>query len=164
MLKLRVSPQKAAERLAKCHGCKFYKAATGTCGPPVIGRKLTTTEANEAGLLVSHYRKKYRLCGCVVKAKVQFHLSRCPVGFWEREALTERDAKTLRTIIDHVRKAGRASHSDVAELFAAKSKMLGVKIPPQTCPQCVRDLMNEMDHALKGFDDNAPEVEPPISY
>ena len=153
MLKIRVKPEIAAERFSHCKACKFFQADTGTCGPPrrsILGKELTVEQAKEEGLLVTHYRKKYRLCGCKMKSKVEYHIASCPLGKWDRVALSDRQIEQAKVLIARIRSTGKAGHMEVSELFGFKSQMTGIRYQAQTCPACVRELIDDLEHALKG--------------
>lgn len=150
MLKIKVSPKVAGERKRICEGCKFYKRETNSCGPIFTGRALTTSEEIEAGLLVHVKRKKYRLCGCKIDWKIWFHIAKCPIGKWEREAMTDREIESLKTLLGKVKAVNGASSSEIRELYKAKSQLLGINVDEKYCSSCVKTLVEELEHALKG--------------
>ena len=131
-----VKPEVAAERLKICKGCKFYKESTGSCGTLLIGGE------------VKYYRRVIRLCGCVMKLKVQFHLSSCPAGKWEPVALTQEKKAKAKAFLQSIEGHSKLDNLQVQQLYDWRAKISGEVRQTKFCSTCVVEIINELKEAL----------------
>ena len=124
-----------AQRLATCLSCKHYVSSTQSCGTLIFGRKLTPEELAEAeeNNKITHYRRKTRLCGCVMPHKVRFAVYRCPINKWGRYRLTEEESELLREFVSALPEGGRINIETVKALNEWVYKITGHRMKCQTC-------------------------------
>lgn len=134
------------ERLDICRGCKFYVKATASCGPLIVGRKLTKEEQKE--LDVKHYKAKIRLCGCRMKEKVKYSWAECPAGFWGKQIeekelkIAEKEKKEITDFLLTLRGQSKIEREQLERLYNIASEVQGKRLPISTCPPCIKDMIN----------------------
>ncbi len=136
-----------AQRLAICQACKHFVESTQSCGTLVFGRKLSPEELAEAedNNKITHYRRKTRLCGCFMPAKVHFAGYRCPINKWGRYRLNEEESELLREFVSGLPEGGRIDAKTVKQLNEWVYKITGRRMACQTCkgPQLVNWIRRE---------------------
>jgi hypothetical protein len=130
-----VPPAIQTQRLTICQACKHYKSSTRSCGTLVIGQKLTPEELAEAEAnnQVTHYRKKTRLCGCVMPAKTKLALFRCPLNKWGYYRLTDKETIELKEFISSLPTDGKISGLDIRLAAEWFSRMTGRRVSCASC-------------------------------
>lgn len=131
-----VKPEVAAERLKICRGCKFYVDSTGSCGPLLIGKK------------AKYYRRVIKLCGCIMKLKVNFHLASCPADKWQPVALSPEKRLKLLAFMQSIEGKSKLDNLQVQQLYDWRAKISGITRQVQFCPPCVVEIINELKEAL----------------
>lgn len=131
-----------AERQAICHGCKWYKESTDSCGTLILGNRVD--KLLEKLLSVTHYKRKVRLCGCKIVWKVKFKAQQCPAGKWLRDGITDEDIEQIKEWLDQLPKRSRWTMDELKPFYTVASKVKGQNIAPSTCASCLHDLVNEM--------------------
>lgn len=130
-----VPPSIQAQRLATCQACKHFVASTHSCGTLIVGRKLTAEELAEAeeNNLITHYRKKTRLCGCFMPLKAKKALARCPVNKWGYYKLTEEETQVLREFVNNLTIDGKISGLDMKTAADWFYKITGRRVSCASC-------------------------------
>jgi len=123
------------ERLSICQSCKHFVESTQSCGTLIVGRKLSPEELAEAeeNNRITHYRRKTRLCGCFMPAKVHLSAYRCPINKWGRYRLTDAETELLREFVAALPEGGRIGVKTVKELNEWVFKITGRRMACQTC-------------------------------
>ena len=149
MLNLRVSNEIAKERYAICQGCKFFVKETRSCGPLILGRNLSPDELKS--LEVRHYKRKVRLCGCVMKLKTLLPFSSCPADKWKAVEMgglsPERVAKKRTEINEFLaRIEGRPSlhTTELKELFGYIAFLYNKRVEFTVCSSCIQNYINDL--------------------
>ena len=151
----KVPPAIAAERLKICRACKHYRPEFNTCGTLILGDKLSPEdlELAEAANEVTHYRKKLRLCGCVMPVKTKYSLFRCPINKWGRYKLSEEETEALRAFVLGLPTQGVYTGSIIKEAAEWFAKMTGQR---HGCSSCrARSVIEYLKDSVKvaNFDD-----------
>lgn len=147
----RVPPSIQAERLKICKGCKFYAPETKSCGPLIVGRKLTDEERAEVEekLIVKRKNSKVRLCGCHMPTKTKLIFSKCPAGFWDSyRKMTNDEREHATAFILRIKKLNVLKWTEVEELYRIAAKITGTRKDPSTCTSCVVQMMQDVERAL----------------
>ena len=76
-------------------------------------KELAEAEENNK---ITHYRRKTRLCGCFMPAKVHFAGYRCPINKWGRYRLNEEETELLREFVSGLPDGGRIDAKTVKAL------------------------------------------------
>jgi hypothetical protein len=147
-----IAPQAIqATRLEICHACKFYNETTKSCGTLILGDEVKNDE-----LTATHYRKKIKLCGCVVRAKVKLSISKCPAEKWDRHTskqgsvpLTDEQIKNLAEFIKSLEGKNRIYNDEVVNLFKWANKVSSTYVEASTCPSCVVEIINALKRVVK---------------
>lgn len=147
-----IAPQSIqATRLEICHSCKFYKASTGSCGTLITGDSVENDE-----LTATHYRKKIKLCGCVVRAKVKLSVSRCPAEKWGRHTskkgavpLTDEQIKNLGEFMKSLEGVNRVSNEVRENIYKWANKVSDTYVQPSTCSTCVAEIVDILKRIVK---------------
>ena len=154
MLHLRVNNEIRKERWDTCKGCKFFVAATSSCGPLITGRTLTAEETKQ--LEVRHYKKKVRLCGCVMKVKTFLPFASCPAGKWsavEMNGITpEHVAKKRDEIITFLKSIeGRPSltTNEIRTLLGFIAYLYNKRVQMTTCSPCIINYIDDLKKQVK---------------
>jgi uncharacterized protein YlzI (FlbEa/FlbD family) len=155
-----VHPSVRLKRLEICKDCKFYKPSTGSCGTLIIGgikelerpcildANIEGSPEDELANRVSYYRKKIKLCGCIMSWKTKYTLSSCPAGKWGAERLTGTQIELLQTFLKSLNGKQTIVFEDVKKLYEWKSKLTGKHEPITTCGTCVGELILEMNKEI----------------
>jgi len=151
----KVPPAIAAERLKICRACKHYRPEFNTCGTLILGDKLSPEdlESAEAANEVTHYRKKLRLCGCVMPIKTKYSLFRCPINKWGRYQLSEDETESLRAFVSGLPTQGIYTAGIIKEAAEWFQKMTGQR---HGCSSCrARMVIEYLKDSIKvaNFDD-----------
>jgi hypothetical protein len=118
------------ERFDTCRGCKYYKAATHSCGTKFIGNKIDESEEN----VVTYYRRKARLCGCDMRLKTWLRLAECPLGKWGKYKLSDDDVEQLKAFLDSLPKTGSVNDPKlITEITKWFNKMSDQRISCTAC-------------------------------
>lgn len=149
MLKLRVSNEVRKERWDTCKSCKFFVAETGSCGPLITGRKLTKEET--AQLEVRHYKKKVKLCGCVMKLKTFLPFASCPADKWKAiemngvtpQRVAEKKEEILN-FLNRIRDKSSLANTEVKELIGFIAWLYNKRVEFTTCPPCIIAYINDL--------------------
>ena len=149
MLNLRVSNEIAKERYAICQGCKFFVKETRSCGPLILGRNLSPDELKS--LEVRHYKRKVRLCGCVMKLKTLLPFSSCPADKWKAVEMNglspERVAKKRDEMIgflDRIKGKPTLGHKDIMELLEYIRFLYNKSVKVTNCDDCIRNYLDDL--------------------
>lgn len=131
-------------RMAICQACKFYKEATRSCGTLLLGRKLKPEEVAqiEKELHVKQYRKKYRLCGCLLPVKTYGIFEACPIGKWGVHSLSETELQQIISFVDGLATVGTYNVDSVRQLNKWYKLLTGSRKNISTCPSCVRETVS----------------------
>lgn len=146
-----ISPASVQQkRLEICKGCKWAKNTIGvlTCGTPIVGNSVDDEKIN----IVGHKRKKIKLCGCVMKAKVKLSFAECPAGKWsyfkydrvkyEVDYGTKQMFIEFMDMLDAVK--GRYEHEMIVKIISWASRLSGQLVEHTTCGPCVRAIIKEL--------------------
>jgi hypothetical protein len=136
-----VQPQVAAQRMKICRSCKWFKPETGSCGTLILGN---TVEADAKENTVTHYRKKIRLCGCVMKVKTKLLTSECPAGKWGKHLMSDEDMQELREFVTSIGGAAKLDSDQVRKLYKWKGKLTGIPQEVSFCSSCVASVLKEL--------------------
>jgi hypothetical protein len=154
MLHLRVNNEIRKERWETCKGCKFFVAATSSCGPLITGRTLTPEETKQ--LEVRHYKKKVRLCGCVMKVKTFLPFASCPAGKWgavEMNGITpEHVAKKRDEIVAFLKSIdGRPTltTNEIKTLLGFIAYLYNRRVAMTTCSSCIINYIDDLKKQVK---------------
>jgi hypothetical protein len=139
-----VQPAVYQARLSICHKCTFFKKETGSCG--------TLKVFPPFGETVTYYRRKIKLCGCVVKWKVKYRLSSCPAGKWSSEALTKAEVAELREFVLPLENRAKLEADELRKLFVWFNKVTGERQQITTCPSCVKSVLTDLIKEVKRVD------------
>lgn len=149
MLNFQVPPKVRKQRLETCLSCKYYKESTGSCGTLIMGNKLTDEQNTELDQenIITWYKRKTRLCGCVVKEKVKWKFERCPVNKWTRFNLNEEEVAELRTFMASLPKEGRVASHQVRQLTQWVLKLTGQYIcVPCKLSSIIEAINNQLNY------------------
>jgi hypothetical protein len=97
---------------------------------------------------VSHYRKKIKLCGCVMSWKTKYTLSSCPAGKWSAERLTGTQIENLQAFLKTLNGKQTIVFEDVRKLYSWKERLTGQREQITTCGTCVAELILEMNKEI----------------
>lgn len=146
-----IAPQSVqATRLEICHTCKFYKASTGSCGTLITGENVENDE-----LTATHYRKKIKLCGCVVRAKVKLSVSRCPAEKWGRHTskqgavpLNDQQINNLANFMKSIEGLNTLSNELRVNLYKWANKVSDTYVEPSTCSGCAGEIIKALKRVV----------------
>jgi len=146
----RVPKKILEERLSACAACKHFRKSTGSCGTLAIGNKLSKDDIKklEKENLITRYKNKIRLCGCVMRIKARLHWSRCPIGTWGAYGIDEKRRDQLRKFIKQIRQNGHLETADVQKLYSIRGEITGVREQVSNCPPCVKSALRELEDYL----------------
>lgn len=130
------------QRQAICHGCKWYREKTDSCGTLILGNRVDAEPPKEN--TVTHYKRKVRLCGCKISWKTKWKAQRCPAGKWLRDGITDEDIEQIKEWLERIPKRSRWTTEELKPFYVVASKVKGQNIAPSTCVGCFGDLVNEM--------------------
>ena len=121
------------ERFNTCKACEYFE--NGTCGPPVIGKKIQKGTSS------------VQLCGCIMKIKCNLKIAKCPLNKWGRE-LSRSEIKEIEELIKDVRKDPR-NKNEVRFFTQDQNTRLSKITGKNICLKCqkkqVRSLFLEME-------------------
>jgi hypothetical protein len=148
-----IVPQEVlAKRLSTCRACEYFNKDFGTCGTPLVGRPLTKEEIAdiEKQNIVSWKRSKYKLCGCVMKAKARLTFAECPVSKWQKFVkLTKKEQKEMMEFVTTIRERGYLTRKEVEQLYGYAETVSGQKHEVKMCGSCVKDMVDKIYRTLK---------------
>jgi hypothetical protein len=147
-----IAPQSVqATRLEICHSCKFYNETTKSCGTLILGANVENDE-----LTATHYRKKIKLCGCVVRAKVKLSISKCPAEKWGRHTskqgavpLTDEQIKNLAEFMKSLEGKNTIFNEERVNLFKWANKVSSTYVEASTCGTCVAEVIAALNRIVK---------------
>lgn len=118
------------ERLEKCKSCKYYQAATRTCGPLGIGKEVT-------------YRKqKKQLCGCIMPIKTRLKMATCPLGKWE-STISKTEILQIGQYLEN-RTPGRWTEQEREQVVALYNIATGGNEGVTTCTGCLENMVMDL--------------------
>lgn len=140
-----VHPSVQQERMSVCKACKFFVKSTGSCGTLIVGQSVEPEK-------VPVYRKKIRLCGCVMKWKTKYRLSSCPAGKWQPENLSHAEINQLREFIVPLSKQATINDAERGQLFKWFTKLTGQRQNATTCGACVKSVIDDLMKEINRLD------------
>jgi hypothetical protein len=153
MPRFAVPPHVRAQRYHSCLSCKHFVSSTRSCGTLIVGKDLTDEQVAEISeeLLITHRKKKIRLCGCVMPVKAYLAFASCPIGKWNMHRIDSDDVNKLRAFIDSLEGKSKLSQEEVAELLRWNGMITGKKM--QKCTECIRQLLADMRQELNASEE-----------
>ena len=146
-----VSSTIQADRITICKGCKYYKPLTRSCGTLLIGGSVDEADVIKANK-VTHYKRKVRLCGCVMTVKTKYTWASCPIGKWGTVGVSKDELVQVKKLL--VKYEGKTSfdYHEIKPLFTAMSKISGKNIAPTTCGNCVAQMLEDLRKATQDIE------------
>lgn len=114
---------------------------------------MTKEEVDELDkeLVVKHYKKTIRLCGCFLPAKTWGIFEACPVGKWGVHSLSEEEQKQIVEFVDTLPNYGKYSGDTVRELNRWYKLLTGSRKNISTCPNCIREAVRVFRKEIAKF-------------
>ena len=127
------------ERIETCRKCKHYTKAK-TCGTPIVGKEVT------------HHKKKYKLCGCVMALKTKFKGQSCPLKKWTAE-LTPKEVESLREALKLVEGKDSVRKNDLERFYAVYNESFGThrKLTASSCcgSKSTKQMIEEVKQSIE---------------
>ena len=143
-----VKPSIQADRLTICKDCKWYKASTGSCGTLLLGGSVEGDDDN----IVTHYRRKIRLCGCVMRIKTKYTWTSCPAGKWGTVGISHDELVQVRELLTRYEGQTSFTTDELKPFFTAISKISGKNIQVTTCSPCVKEVIEDLRKATQDIE------------
>lgn len=144
-------PAVQATRLQLCLACKFYNDNTKSCGTLILGDRVENDEET-----TTHYRKKIKLCGCVVRAKVKISLFKCPADRWGRHtskkgvvALDSGQIQRLGDFLKTLDGKNRISNDERVMIYKWANKVSDIYVQEGTCSDCIITILDALKRVVK---------------
>lgn len=141
-------------RWSICKSCKFYKPSTNSCGTLIIGRRITDEERKELEeeLNITYYRKKLRLCGCVLSLKIPLPYQKCPVDKWGFGDCTKEEYEELKTFLSNVPMLGTFKSEHILQLNQWYKRITGIKKNVPLCGNCIKQTIADMKQMVDKYE------------
>jgi hypothetical protein len=135
------------QRVKTCESCEHYLAGTQSCGPLVVGKKITFDNP------ATGKKQNAKLCGCLIKLKAEFALFGCPLDKWPG-VMSRADKRELMALLNKIVGAKRVETSDLEALrrynLMAGSPMHPVLSKPcSSCGAAMSKLIEKARQVLK---------------
>jgi len=135
-MKILAHPKVRKERLDICQSCKWYKPQTKSCGTLILGNDVSEEVLAENN--VTHYKREFTLCGCVMPIKTKLSMAKCPANKWT-SSLSDSDIEEIReflksiSIVNGKFKVQRITSEQVNTIFEWMKKLKGQPVEISSC-------------------------------
>lgn len=154
-----VKPSIQADRLTICKSCKFHKVNKKgriTCGTYIFaalidGQKEIEVEEIKENI-VTHYRRKIRLCGCNMNEKTKYTWASCPAGKWGTVGISHDDLVQIKQLLTKYEGQTSFTTNELKPFFTAISKISGKNIQVTTCSPCVKEVIEDLRKATQDIE------------
>jgi hypothetical protein len=148
MPRINVPPHIKVQRYSSCMNCKYFVKSTRSCGTLILGGSVD--EEDQEDQIITHRKKKIKLCGCVMPLKTKFAFSSCPIGKWDTYGLKKEEIVELRSFVESLPTKGRITNDQIDMMYAWMNKMIGVK--QKRCSSCIKQMIIDLKTEIKFID------------
>jgi hypothetical protein len=101
---------------------------------------------------VTHYKRKVRLCGCVMPVKTKYTWASCPIGKWGTVGVSNDELVQVKKLLIKYEGKTTFDYHEIKPLFTAMSKVSGKNIAPTTCGNCVAQMLEDLRKATQDIE------------
>lgn len=148
MPKFAVPAEVRSQRYHTCLSCKHFRKSTRSCGDLLIGNQLSEEDLAdyEKQLLITHKKKKVKLCGCFMGVKTWLIFAECPIGKWGSHGISAYEKEELRIFLDKIGNKNRLSEQEIDEIYRWNGMLSGKKL--NRCNECLKQILSDMREEL----------------